>query len=154
MKRGLTVTFFFGLLIGGLAALLVWYYQKSTSAEDGALILLDRLAAADRRVRGLLAEQSGRRQHETPQYLPLPIQVVTAPTDEVPSFLRKTATAVPEDLTVVQGIGPVFAERLVQAGIDTLVKLTAVSPANLAEILQIPESRAAAILSAAQSPNL
>lgn len=150
MKRGLTVTFFFGLLIGGLAALLVWYYQKSTSAEDGALILLDRLAAADRRVRALLAEQSGR-QHEIPQYLPLPIQVVTAPTDEVPSFLRKTETAVPEDLTIVQGIGPVLADRLMQAGIDTLDKLTAVSPANLAEIMQIPESRAATILSAAQT---
>lgn len=150
MKKGLTLTFFFGLLIGGLAALLIWYYQKSTSAEDGALILLDRLALADRRVRMLLAERSGR-QRETPPQLPLPIQVVTAPTDEVPSFLRKTETAVSEDLTIVQGIGPVFAKRLTQGGIDTLVKLTAVSPAKLAEILQIPESRAAIILDAAQT---
>ncbi|NJN54909.1 MAG: hypothetical protein HC804_09220 [Anaerolineae bacterium] len=53
MKRGISLTFFFGLLIGGMAALIIWYYQKSTSAEDGALALLDKLAEADRHWRQL-----------------------------------------------------------------------------------------------------
>ncbi len=33
--------------------LLFWYWQKSTSAEDGALVLLDRLAIAEARIREL-----------------------------------------------------------------------------------------------------
>ncbi|MEJ2751095.1 MAG: hypothetical protein P8169_00160 [Chloroflexota bacterium] len=45
--------FLVGLLIGGLIGSMYWYYQKSTSAEDGALQLLDRLAASDARVRDL-----------------------------------------------------------------------------------------------------
>ena len=39
-------TFLVGFLIASLTALIVWYYQKSTSAEEGALDLLDRYAAA------------------------------------------------------------------------------------------------------------
>ena len=42
-----------GFLIAALTALIVWYYQKSTSAEDGALELLDRYADAEARVREL-----------------------------------------------------------------------------------------------------
>jgi hypothetical protein len=45
--------FLIGFLIAGLTALLVWYYQKSTTAEDGALNLLDRYADAEARVRQL-----------------------------------------------------------------------------------------------------
>ena len=36
-------TFVFGLVFGTLIGLLVWYWYKATSAEDGALDLLDRL---------------------------------------------------------------------------------------------------------------
>ena len=45
--------FLIGFLIAGLTALLVWYYQKSTTAEDDALDLLDRYADAEARVRQL-----------------------------------------------------------------------------------------------------
>ena len=45
--------FLIGFLIAGLTALIVWYYQKSTTAEDGALNLLDRYADAEARVREL-----------------------------------------------------------------------------------------------------
>ena len=45
--------FLMGFLIAGLTALIVWYYQKSTTAEDGALDLLDRYADAEARVREL-----------------------------------------------------------------------------------------------------
>ncbi len=45
--------FLIGFLIAALTALLVWYYQKSTTAEDGALALLDRYADSEARVREL-----------------------------------------------------------------------------------------------------
>lgn len=46
-------TFLIGFLIASLTALIVWYYQKSTSTEDGALDLLDRYAHSLARVREL-----------------------------------------------------------------------------------------------------
>ena len=45
--------FLIGFLIATLTALIVWYYQKSTTAEDGALALLDRYADSEARVREL-----------------------------------------------------------------------------------------------------
>lgn len=48
-------TFLIGFLIASLTALIVWYYQKSTSTEDGALDLLDRYAHSLARVRELEA---------------------------------------------------------------------------------------------------
>ncbi len=46
-------TFLIGFIIASLTALIVWYYQKSTSTEDGALDLLDRFAESQARVREL-----------------------------------------------------------------------------------------------------
>lgn len=46
-------TFLIGFLLASMTALLIWYYQKSTSAEDGALDLLGRYADAQNRVREL-----------------------------------------------------------------------------------------------------
>lgn len=43
-------TFLVGFLIASMSALIVWYYQKSTSTEDGALDLLDRYARSQARV--------------------------------------------------------------------------------------------------------
>lgn len=37
-------------IITSMSVLLVWYYQKSTSVEDGALDLLDRYAQAQARI--------------------------------------------------------------------------------------------------------
>ena len=45
--------FLIGFLMAALTALIVWYYQKSTTAEDGALDLLNRYADAEARVREL-----------------------------------------------------------------------------------------------------
>lgn len=153
MKRGLSITFIMGLLLGGMAGLIFWYWQKSTSAEDGALNLLDRLAEADRRLRQLTAELAGQVQTGS---LPA-IKIPTTVTDEVPSFLSRSADAgqsppeVVEDLTEVKGIGPVFADRLQAAGITNRRQLTAVSAAALAQILDSSESRAQQILAAAKS---
>lgn len=47
MNQKLAKNFLLGFFISGLVWLIFWYWQKSTSAEDGALDLLDRLAVAE-----------------------------------------------------------------------------------------------------------
>lgn len=49
--------------------------------------------------------------------------------------------SVKDDLTVVNGIGPVFAARLRAAGIDTFGKLAETDDTRLAEIADVPVSR-------------
>jgi predicted flap endonuclease-1-like 5' DNA nuclease len=140
-------TFGIGLLIGTLVGLLFWYWYKSTSAEDGALDLLDKMAAADSRIRNL---ESQLRPEEMANYITL-----ESNGGSLPPFLATEPDSMAdiksaEDLQRVKGIGPVFAQKLQAADIDTLVELTAVSPLQLAEILEISEGRAAAILLEAQ----
>ena len=67
-----------GLLIGLVIGLGIWYWQKSTMADDGAIALLDRLKMADDKVRQLRAELTG----QMPQGLVLPEN------DEIPPFLN------------------------------------------------------------------
>ena len=43
-------TFIIGFIIASLTALMIWYYQKSTSLEEGALDLLDRYAQSQARL--------------------------------------------------------------------------------------------------------
>ncbi|HFE66421.1 MAG TPA: DUF4332 domain-containing protein, partial [Chloroflexi bacterium] len=57
----------------------------------------------------------------------------------------------PDDLTQVKGIGPTYARRLQEAGIESFAQLTAVPPQDLAQILDTNENRAAAILAAAKN---
>jgi len=47
----------------------------------------------------------------------------------------------PRDLERVDGIGPRYAERLRDAGVDDLDALVAADPANIAERVDVPESR-------------
>ncbi|PID85561.1 MAG: hypothetical protein CSA11_00655 [Chloroflexi bacterium] len=145
--KGLS-TFFFGLLFGTLVGLLVWYWYKSTSAENGALELLDRMAATDVRLRDLkhkLASES------VESYITLEPQ-----DEQLPPFLDKNRTksahvaGAPEDLQRVKGIGPIFAAKLLDVGIRSTAALTAVSPADLAKQLNISAGRAANILAEAR----
>lgn len=123
MKGKYSANFMVGALLGTLTCLLFWYWQKSTRAEDGALDLLDRLKMAEGRLR---------QASETPQR-PLPSQ-----------------TAVADDLEAVKGIGPVFAQRLQAAGVQTFAQLAQQSVAQLSAILYIREGRAENILAEAQ----
>jgi len=140
-------TFVFGLVFGTLVGLLVWYWYKATSAEDGALDLLDRMVDADSKIRNLEAKLKA---ETVENYITLEPNG-----DNLPPFLvaekvsTEKASETVEDLTRVKGIGPVFAGKLKAAGIETLVGLTAVSPQKLAEILEISESRAQNILTEA-----
>ena len=152
MKQKHSFNFMIGLLIGGLAGLLFWYWQKSTSAEDGALTLLDKLAATEKRVRQLKMElESVGSEPAVLRTIPVPGRAA-----EVPSFLAKNREAGPDqdDLTQIKGIGSVFNGRLQAAGIHRLAQLKELSAEKLADILQIRLGRAENILLAAQAnPN-
>lgn len=62
-------------------------------------------------------------------------RVVESP-PEMPS-----TDSVTDDLTQVNGIGPVFASRLRAAGIDTFAKLAASDDATLARVADVAETR-------------
>lgn len=47
----------------------------------------------------------------------------------------------PDDLTEVNGIGPVFARRLMEAGISTFADLAKAESHRVAEIAGVPEAR-------------
>ncbi|MCA9943003.1 MAG: hypothetical protein KC449_05955 [Anaerolineales bacterium] len=146
MKEKQSFNFMIGLLIGGLVGLLFWYWQKSTSAEDGALALLDKLAATENRVRQLKNELAqGGLKPDALRTMPLPSRGA-----EVPSFLSNKSESA-DDLMQVKGVGAVFNGRLQQSGIDSFAKLKALSAEKLADILQIRLGRAENILAEANN---
>ncbi len=51
MKEKYTSNFLIGLLAGVFVAAIIWYWQKSTAADEGALELLDRMADMERQMR-------------------------------------------------------------------------------------------------------
>jgi len=122
MKEKHAFNFLVGLIIGALISLIIWYWQKSTRAEDGAFVLLDRLKAAEDRVRLL---QSGAAVPETAVSPPPPP---------------------PDNLQDVKGIGPVFADRLMAEGIKTFAALAQLTEGRLGDILEISPKRAQRIL--------
>jgi predicted flap endonuclease-1-like 5' DNA nuclease len=124
--------FTIGFLIGLLLCIILWYWQKSTAAEDGALELLEQVAAKERQWRK-------REQEGITADAPSPLSSPPAPTPQPPF-----------DFTIIKGIGPVFNQRLHEADITSLAQLRAMSTALLAELLDIGSNRAQAILAAAQ----
>ncbi|MCP5099854.1 MAG: hypothetical protein GY943_30225 [Chloroflexi bacterium] len=123
MKDKNSYNFLIGVILGTMACLIIWYWQKSTRAEDGALDLLHRLKLAETRVREL--------RHST-----VPQTAVSL--TQVP--------AVQDDLTYIKGVGPVFAERLSAAGVQSVVHVSRLSVDRLAQILDIQPGRAERIL--------
>lgn len=116
--------FLLGLIIGGMLALIFWYWQKSTSAEDGALSVLDRLAASEARVRDLEAIRP-----RTPETVAAPPATASAPQKDAVAS-EKTA----DDLREIDGIGPTYARRLQDEGITTFVGLAQETPERVMEI--------------------
>lgn len=152
MRQKHSFNFLIGLLFGGLVGLLFWYWQKSTSAEDGALALLDKLAATEKRARQFKETLERGEEPEVLRNIPLP-PVGT----EVPSFLSRARAeseaeaAVGDDLTQVKGIGEVFNGRLQAAGITSFARLKALSAEEMASILHIRLGRAENILAEAKA---
>jgi hypothetical protein len=128
MDKNRPSNFTIGFLIGLLLCIILWYWQKSTAVEDGALDLLERYAAMEKRVR-----QVGER-----------VTAVVSPSEE-------PTKEPPFDFALIKGIGPVFNGRLHEAGITTLPDLTALSADELAEKLDIGTSRAQVILTEAKN---
>ena len=127
--------FFVGLLIGGLIGSMYWYYQKSTSAEDGALQLLDRLAASDARVRDL---EAALRKKATPQISP---EESKKSVNSPGASVQETADVV-DNLQQIAGIGPTYARRLKAAGVSSFAGLAAMSPEA---VMAITAVRSAAV---------
>ncbi|MBK8985534.1 MAG: DUF4332 domain-containing protein [Chloroflexi bacterium] len=129
------MTFVLGLTFSLLVTAIAWYWYKSTSAEEGALDLLDRMAATDARLRTAQARLAA---NET-----APAQYITLEKNGASPV--KTAVA-DDDLQRVRGIGPVFAARLQAAGIHTIAALRQTAVTQLATILEVADWRAQAIL--------
>ena len=119
--------FLFGLLIGGLLGIIFWYWQKSTSAEDGALSVLDRLAASEARVRELEARLRMAAAERT-----APPKTTREIDDKRPAPVEEQQTA--DNLQEIEGIGPTYARRLREGGIDTFAALARQTPASVVEI--------------------
>ncbi len=139
--------FFTGLLIGTAVGLIIWYWQKSTSAEEGALAVLDRLAAAEARVRDLEGRlrlaQEKRRISEQPEVLSglsdlWGLDVASEETELVEAEVLAAdfddstdADIAVDDLKVINGIGPAYERRLHDAGIYTYADLAQQAPEKL-----------------------
>lgn len=146
--------FLAGLLIGTAIGLIIWYWQKSTSAEDGALAVLDRLASAEARVRELESQlrlaQEQRGAGEQPEVLAgiADLWGLEAAPEETHSEKSDPEDgAAPEgkenDLTVISGIGPTYERRLKEAGIRSYSDLAQQTPGSLREIVGIESWHAA-----------
>jgi predicted flap endonuclease-1-like 5' DNA nuclease len=141
-----------GLLIGTAIGLIIWYWQKSTSAEDGALAVLDRLASAEARVRDLesrlrLAQEkhSISKQPEVLSGLADLWGLAAGPEEAQESSPEEEAppALIENDLKVISGIGPTYERRLKEANVRTFADLAQQTPGNLREIVGIKTWHAA-----------
>ena len=131
MKKRNGSYFLWGFVLSALAFFVIWYWQKSTAAEDGALDLLDRYADMEKRWRQIRQDQS-------------------SPELQTATLAAQAEPAPPFNMQQIKGIGPVFDEQLRLAGITNLTKLTAMNAVQLAEVLDIGSTRAANILAEAK----
>lgn len=73
------------------------------------------------------------------------------PTFTLPPERADIDAVEPDDLTAIPGIGPVFARRLMEAGVATYRELANTGPGRVAEIVNVTEGRAAKWIDAASS---
>ena len=69
------------------------------------------------------------------------ISVATSREPQPPAFRSESAPSSPPVQTI-DGIGPVFAERLTQAGLRTVADLASASPDRVAEAASVSTARA------------
>ncbi|NND84779.1 MAG: helix-hairpin-helix domain-containing protein [Acidimicrobiia bacterium] len=106
------------VVLGSMISLLGFVFRAVTTVAGVALLfwlLRDRLV------------------HLTPRRTEFISPVRPAPADVVPPKA---------DITVVKGIGPVYAERLATVGINGLVALAGADSSVVAEAAGVPEERA------------
>ena len=149
--------FLTGLLIGTAVGLIIWYWQKSTSAEEGALAVLERLAAAEARVREmegrLRLAQEQRYDSDQPEVLSglSDLWGLDAAADETELSEGETGSgnlteteSVGDDLKVISGIGLTYERRLKEAGIYTYADIAQQSPEELCSIAGLKSWQATA----------
>jgi predicted flap endonuclease-1-like 5' DNA nuclease len=119
--------FLVGILIGGLLGIIFWYWQKSTSAEDGALSVLDRLAASEAHVRELEA-----RLRKVAADPTAPSK--TTNTIDFSAGMAAKAQETADDLQEIDGIGPTYAGRLQEGGVNTFAALANQTSEQIMEI--------------------
>ena len=126
--------FAIGFLLSGLVWLLFWYWQKSTSAEDGALEMLERLASAEARVKASQAR----------------FEAFKAEAMTQADVAIEAMGSAADDLQVIKGVGPVFANRFQGANITSFAAIAAQTADFVAELLDIGPNRAADIIAEAK----
>ncbi len=142
--------FLIGLLVGTAVGLIIWYWQKSTSAEEGALAVLDRLAAAEGRVRELEGRlrlaQEQRNAPQQPELLSGLSHLWGLESAAAGTELAKgdsgdaspengiVAESAEDDLQLINGIGPTYERRLKEAGIRTFADVAGQTPETLRSV--------------------
>jgi predicted flap endonuclease-1-like 5' DNA nuclease len=126
MKQGYGRQFLLGFAAGVSLGAVFWYWRKSTTADEGALRLLDELAEARAKAEKARVEAQQLAQRRAP-----------APSSPA------AASDEPDDLTAIRGIGPVYARRLQEGGIKTYATLAAQDPAEVRRVAQLKEWHAA-----------
>lgn len=130
MRENKGSVFLVGFVIGTLLVLLGWYWYKSTSAEDGALDLLARFAEAQARLRELeTANQPG--------------GFATSSLAGSPASRTQDVSLAGDDLQAITGIGPTYARRLREHGIETYAQLAELSPDKAREMVGLSMKRTA-----------
>jgi len=72
------------------------------------------------------------------------VHVTVSREPEIPRFVPEPARPLEaDDLTEINGIGPTYAERLATRGVSTFAALAGAAVAELAEQIEVPESRVA-----------
>lgn len=131
MKQGYSRQFLLGFAASVALGAVFWYWRKSTTADEGALRLLDELAEARARAEQAQAQLGDLGQVSRPP---------AAPSGDEPGDGVDDA---PDDLTAINGIGPVYAGRLQEAGIKTYAALAAQNAAYLRQVAQLKAWHAA-----------
>jgi predicted flap endonuclease-1-like 5' DNA nuclease len=72
---------------------------------------------------------------------PEPPAFRVAPQPEAPTTETPTAASIREDLTIIKGIGPVYAARLEDAGIESLGDLASAKADTLSAAINVPAER-------------
>jgi len=101
--------------------------------------LIGGLVAIGYALRDRLISLTAPREPDPPRFMPMP-----RPEPQLPAPTPvKPAAGRGDDLTEINGIGPVFAGRLAGQGITTFSDLAAQDPAALAEAIDVAETRVA-----------
>ena len=118
------------ILLLALAAYIGWWIARRMLATRISGLITD--IAAKRRD----LDDCRRRPIATASVASIPATVVAAVAAPIAAFAAMTTTSKPDDLKVVEGIGPKIEGLLNDAGINTFAALALTTPSRIKEILE------------------